>query len=618
MIAFAADFLLWISMGLCLIQMGGLSGERRFSRAAAMTLFLTLTFCFGALIYSFAISDFSLRVVAFNSHTNKPFIYKIAGTWGNHEGSLLMLVWILSLYGFLYSRTLFHAKALAVQGMICLLFIAFMEFTSNPFETLPLPPNNGEGLNPLLQDIGLALHPPILYLGYVGFSMVFSIAIGYLLDGDLDKNFARSARLWCVTAWAFLTLGIGLGSWWAYRELGWGGFWFWDPVENVSLMPWLAGTALLHSLIVTAKRKTLKKWTLLLAIVTFGLSLSGFFLVRSGVLTSVHSFANDPERGIAMLIVLAIILGFAFSVYATRAHHLKSTGEFELVSRETGILLNNLLLVVLCATIFTGTIYPLILSALGGGSISVGPPFYAITFVPAAVIIIYLCGAATVARWRQNTLHQLLPRLFAPLIPPLIAAICLFAFGEFKLREALVLLAGLYLICAVIWEFRHRRTMENIPMIIAHGGLGILVIGILLATAFPSEKRTDLKIGSGFEIAGLELKLENLEEGWNGNYVFRRGNFQVLKGGVEIAELKPEMRIYPIEQVTTTEADIYHRYGVSDLYVIIGEKNGVGMYAVRAYFKPFMNLIWLGCIVMFLGGILRAFIQISHTHRYRH
>ncbi len=618
MIAYAADFLLWISMGLCLIQMGGFTGEKRFSRAAACTLFLVLSLCFAALIYSFAISDFSLKVVFENSHTSKPFIYKIAGTWGNHEGSLMMLTWILSLYGFLYSRTLFHARALAVQGMICLLFIIFTEFTSNPFTVLPFTPHNGQGLNPLLQDIGLAIHPPILYMGYVGFSLVFSISVGYLLDGELDKNFARSARLWCVMAWSFLTLGIGLGSWWAYRELGWGGFWFWDPVENVSLMPWLAGTALLHSLIVTAKRKTLKKWTLLLAIVTFGLSLSGFFLVRSGVLSSVHSFANSPERGIAMLIILAIIMGFAFVVYALRAHRLKSYGEFEMLSRETGILFNNLLLVVLCACVFTGTIYPLILSALGGASISVGPPFYAITFVPAAVIIVYLCAMATLARWRQNTWHQLLPRLLAPLIPALLVSLWLYFFLHFTLAQAAILLAGLYLLCAVIWEFKHRRTMENIPMIIAHGGLGILVIGILLATAFPSEVRTQMKVGDVIQTAGFDVKLENVEEGRKGNYVFRRGVFQIAINGGEVAKLHPEMRIYPVEQSTTTEADIYHRRGLSNLYIIIGEKNPAGLYAVRAYFKPFINLIWLGCFTMFLGGMLRLFIQLSHTHRLKH
>ena len=335
---------------------------------------------------------------------------------------------------------------MAVQGMICLLFIIFMKFTSNPFAKMPFIMPEGQGLNPLLQDIGLAIHPPILYMGYVGFSLVFSVCVGALLDGELDKNFARSARLWCATAWSFLTLGIGLGSWWAYRELGWGGFWFWDPVENASLLPWLSGTALLHSLIVMGKRKTLKKWVMLLAIITFGLSLSGFFLVRSGLLTNVHSFASDPERGVAMLVILSIIMGFAFIVYAARAHKLKSEGEeFELLSRETGILFNNLLLVVMCATVFTGTVYPLILSALGGDTISVGPPFYAVTFIPAAVIVIYLCAMATVARWRENTWHQLLPRLLAPLTVPVIACALLFALFGFSAKQVIILLPVLYL-----------------------------------------------------------------------------------------------------------------------------------------------------------------------------
>lgn len=619
MIALIADFLLWLSAGLCLIQMGAFFGERRFSHAAASTLFLTLSVCFGALIYSFAISDFSLRVVFENSHMSKPLIYKISGTWGNHEGSLLLLTWILSLYGFVYSRTLFNAKALAVQGFICLAFILFMEFTSNPFELLPMMPRNGHGLNPLLQDIGLALHPPMLYLGYVGFSLVFSIAIGYLLSAELDKNFARSMRLWCMTAWSFLTLGIGLGSWWAYRELGWGGFWFWDPVENVSLMPWLCGTALLHSLIVTEKRKVFKKWTFLLAIITFGFSLTGFFLVRSGVLSSVHSFASSPMRGIAMLLVIGSIIGFALMVYGLRAHKLKSKGgEFDFLSRETGILFNNLLMVVLTATVFTGTVYPLILTSLGGPSISVGPPFYAITFVPIAVVIIYLCAITTLTKWRTNNLKRFALRIFGPLTPPLAAAITLYFFADFTLVHLLVMLSPIYLLTSVIWEFHHRRSMENVPMIIAHGGLAILVIGIFMATNFASEIRPNIKKGEEVKFAGYDIKLLDVVEDRANNYVYRKGVFEVNKNGKVVTNLYPEMRYYPVEMMPTNEADIYHRSGMADLYTIIGEKNSAGAYAVRMYYKPFVSMIWLGCIIMFAGGMLRVLIQLLKTHRYRH
>ena len=455
-------------------------------------------------------------------------------------------------------------------------------------------------------------------MGYVGFSLVFSIAIGTLLDGEIDKHFARSARLWCAMAWSFLTLGIGLGSWWAYRELGWGGFWFWDPVENASLLPWLAGTALLHSLIVMGKRKTLKAWVMLLAIITFGLSLCGFFLVRSGVLTSVHSFASDPERGIAMMIILGIILGFAFITYAIRAHKLKSYGEFELLSRETAILVNNLLLVVLCATVFTGTVYPLILSSLGGESISVGAPFYAVTFVPGAVIILYLCAGATLAKWRENRIKQLAIRMSAPFIVPLAISICAFALFGLTFVQAIYLLAALYLLCAVIWEFRHHRHMDNLPMLIAHGGLAIAALGILLSTTLPSEERANMKPGDKMAIAGYEIILQKIEEDRQANYVYRRGIFEISKNGKVITQLKPEMRVYPVEQGTTTEAAIYHRHGLSDLYLIIGEKNEVGFYAVRAYYKPFVDLIWLGCVIMFVGGIFRVLLQIGHAHRLTH
>lgn len=617
MAAYVADFLLWISLGLALVQLAGFTGERDFTRGAAMTLFFCLTFCFGALIYSFVISDFSLKVVFENSHSSKPLIYKISGAWGNHEGSLLMMTWILSLYGFLYSRTKFHSRALAVQGLICLLFIAFMKFTSNPFDKLPFPMPDGQGLNPLLQDIGLAFHPPVLYAGYVGFSIVFSISVGYLLEGAKDKTYARTARQWCITAWSFLTLGIGLGSWWAYRELGWGGFWFWDPVENVSLMPWLSGTALLHSLLITAKRNTLKRWTILLAIITFGLSLSGFFLVRSGVLSSVHSFASDPARGIMILSIFSILLGFAFVVYAFQAHKLKTTGEYDLLSRETGILLNNLLLAVMCATVFIGTIYPLALSALGGDSISVGPPFYAATFLPAALIVIYLCATATLARWRVNRVKQFLVRISAPAGVPKVVALIAYLFFGFTISQALFLLVSLYLLCAVLWEFKHRRHWENLPMIISHGGLAVLVLGILMATTFPAQTEANMKAGDKIKLANFDISLNSVKEGLYENYAYREGDFEITRKGSEIAHLYPQMRVYPVEQSATTEAAIYRHNFLSDIYIIIGEKRVDGLYAVRAYYKPFVNLIWLGCAIMFGGGILRLLLQLSKSRKFK-
>ena len=390
MIALIGEFLLQLALGLYILQILFAKMDVKYIKSAMLTAFICVTGGFAALIYSFVISDFSLALVFQNSHTLKPLIYKISGTWGNHEGSLLMLVWVGALFGYLYSRSECKKNALIVIGAVVGLLTAFMLFTSNPFAKLPFPASEGTGLNPLLQDVGLALHPPILYFGYLGFLVPFAIAIAVLIDGEFTKAQAAIARKWTLLAWSFLTLGIGLGSWWAYRELGWGGFWFWDPVENISLLPWLMGTALLHSLMISEKRGGLLKWSVLLSILTFSVGLIGFFLVRSGLLTSVHAFASDPERGIFMLGILAVVIGSALVLYGAKAHKLSSEIEYSSVSRETMILYNNLISCVLAATIFLGVIYPLLLQGLANEVISVGAPFYNKTIIPIALLIFVL------------------------------------------------------------------------------------------------------------------------------------------------------------------------------------------------------------------------------------
>lgn len=584
-----ANFLLSLGLLFALIQC-----FPKYSKPAAITSFVCISFAFGALIYSFAVSDFSLKIVFENSHSAKPLIYKISGTWGNHEGSVLMLLFMISFYGIVYSFTKYNKLALSVHGFVTALFASYTKFASNPFTTLKFPMPDGLGLNPLLQDIGLALHPPFLYMGYVGFSLVFSVSIAALWQEKLGAAYAKSARFWTLITWAFLTIGIGLGSSWAYRELGWGGFWFWDPVENASLMPWLSSTALLHSLIITQKRKALKRWTVLLAILTFSFSLIGFFLVRSGVLTSVHSFAADPKRGLFMLGILAAISGLGFMLFAAKAHKLKPEGGFEILSRETGVLFNNMLLITLAATVLVGTIYPLVLDTFGGNKISVGAPYYNYTFTPIALILLVVCGLFSRAKWVHDDINKLGKKLILP------ACLALAAGLIFRSVE---IVAITFLATTTALNMRGKK-MVDMPMFLAHTGVAALALGIFFVSSYDAKFENVLKIGEQTKIAGYDVKLENIEIGKGANYVYRRGVFEVTKNGQHKATLKPETRVYPIEQDATTESAIYTHY-LNDLYVVIGEPAKEGGYAVRIFYKPLMNLIWLGILVTALGGFLR-------------
>ena len=576
MLPYIADFLLSLALVFSVVQC-----VQKFSKAGAITSFLCLTACFGILIYSFAVSDFSLRIVFENSHSAKPLLYKISGTWGNHEGSIMMLTWMLALYGAAYAFMKHNALALSIQGFVCALFIMYTKFASNPFVTFNFTPPNGLGLNPVLQDVGLAMHPPFLYLGYVGFSVVYSISVAYLWQGKVGKAYAESVRKWCLLTWSLLTIGIGLGSSWAYRELGWGGFWFWDPVENASLMPWLASTALLHSLIITEKRKALKKWTILLSIITFALSLVGFFLVRSGILTSVHSFASDPKRGLFMLGILVLIAGLGFLVFALKSPKLKAEGDFDIISREGGILFNNMILMTLAATIFVGTVYPLVLEH----SISVGAPYYNYTFVPIALILLVVCAIFPQAKWVSEDLNKLAKKLLPCFVAAVIAGILL------KSQEVFAIV---FLAASCLLNLRGKKTNE-LPMFLAHTGIAALALGIFFVSMFDESYEGVMKPGDVQKIAGYEVKFADVQIGSKDNYVYRRGIFYA--NGIE---MKPEMRVYPVEKDTTNEAAIHTHY-LNDLYLVIGEASDNG-FAVRIYHKPLMNLIWLALLVTAAGG----------------
>lgn len=606
MIAEIGDSLLWAGLAFCIIQAALFKVGGKFAKAAAITVFVCLTGSFIALIWSFVISDFSLALVYKNSHSLKPLVYKISGTWGNHEGSLLMLLWVGSLFNFLYAKSSFKKVALSVIGGIMALLSAFAIFTSNPFERLPIVPPEGLGLNPLLQDIGLALHPPMLYVGYLGFLIPFAIAVAALVNGEFTKSQIAIARKWTLISWSFLTLGIGLGSWWAYRELGWGGYWFWDPVENISLLPWLVGTAALHSLMIAEKRGGLLKWSALLSITTFSTALMGFFLVRSGLLTSVHAFASDPDRGIFMLGILVIVVGGALLVYGAKAHKLNSEIEYSNVSRETFILYNNLITCVLAATILTGIVYPLILEAIVGEVISVGAPFYNKTILPVAMLIFVLAAAATKMNWTNDNAKSFLKRIYKPVLAALFFSMILIVIFESKPFEIAGIISVLVLLFAVISEVKKRKLSGGLPLILSHGGFALLGIGILFSSAYKEDAELLMKKGEEVKVAGFEVTLQDVTEGMHDNYVFRRAEFEV-KVQDKVHKIYPETRIYPIEEDKTTESAIF-RDLLSDLYIVIGEKSEKeDSYAVRVYFKSLINLIWLGCFLMFCGGLARVF-----------
>ncbi len=606
-------------------QRGNLAMMSVAKPAAVMQLVLILT-AFAALMHAFITSDFSVVAVYQNSHTDKPLMYKIAGVWGNHEGSLVLWVSILAVFGAsvaLFGANLppaLKARALAVQGMISVGFLAFILFTSNPFMRLNPIPENGMGLNPQLQDPGLAIHPPMLYFGYVGFSMAFSFAIAALIEGRVDAAWARWVRPWTLAAWAFLTAGIGLGSWWAYYTLGWGGYWYWDPVENASFIPWLTGTALLHSAIVVEKREALKSWTILLSIVTFSLSLLGTFLVRSGVLTSVHAFAADPTRGVFILALLAIAIGGSFTLYAVRAPQLQGGGIFAPISREGGLLINNLLLTAAAATVLLGTLYPLITEVLSANKISVGAPYFNGVFIPLMIPLVLLLGVGPRLAWKRGDLAGAIARLKAGTgIAVAVIALSLVLNGASvtDVGGAAGLGIAAWLATAVLSEWMDRvrfgrsgtmARMSNLPraaygMTLAHLGIAVLIAGVSGSSAWKVERIQTMTPGQTIEISGYTMRFDGVKDVNGPNYAAAEATIVALKGGKEVAVMHPQLRSYiqPQQQLTFTTV---HTTFASDLHAVLGEPQENGAWVTRFYFEPLVPFMWYGILLMAFGGII--------------
>jgi len=590
-------------------------------RSAAQGQWLLIAIAFGCLTYAFVVNDFSVTYVAEHSNSALPVPYRVAAVWGGHEGSLLL--WVLMLASWtlavsLLSRALpeaMVARVMGVLGLVSFGFLLFILTTSSPFERLLPAAADGRDLNPLLQDIGLVIHPPMLYMGYVGFSVAFAFAIAALISGSLDAAWARWSRPWTTTAWIFLTLGVGLGSGWAYYELGWGGWWFWDPVENASFMPWLVGTALMHSLAVTEKRGAFKNWTVLLAIGAFSLSLLGTFLVRSGVLTSVHAFATDPRRGIFILIFLAVVIGTSLFLFAWRAPKVGLGGRFALVSRETLLLVNNVLLVVAAGSVLLGTLYPLLIDALGLGKLSVGPPYFQTVFVPLMVPLLFLVGLGPTARWKEASLADLKTRLGWAFGLALAAGIGLpFLFGSWSPMVALSLLLATWIVAATVVDIRHRLKGAggSAPasfwgMHLAHVGLAVFVIGVALVKGYESEKDVRMAPGDTVTVGGYSVRLVGVKEAMGPNYRAMVGELELSEGGKLLRSLYPEKRNYFSSQMPMTEAAIDTGF-FRDVYVAlgepVGEKDGSGAWSVRVHHKPFVDWIWGGCLLMALGGVV--------------
>jgi cytochrome c-type biogenesis protein CcmF len=593
---------------------------------AARVQGLCVLIAFVCLAYAFVTNDFSVLYVASNSNSALPLHYRMFALWGAHEGSLLL--WTLILAGWTvavtyFTRTLdeaFSARVIAVMGLVSVGFLLFMLTTSNPFERLLPPAAEGRDLNPLLQDPAFTMHPPMLYMGYVGMSVPFAFAIAALLDGRLDAAWTRWTRPWTVTAWVFLTIGITLGSWWAYYELGWGGWWFWDPVENASFMPWLVATALIHSLAVTEQRGAFRAWTVLLAIAGFALSLLGTFLVRSGVLVSVHAFATDPARGVFILAFLALVVGGALSLYAWRAAAVSGGGRFDLLSRETLLLTNNVLLVVACATVLLGTLYPLVLDALGLGKISVGPPYFDNVFVPLMVPLVLVLGFGPLARWKRDHGSRLLHRVRLVLAASVLAAVVigmlLAGSGTWMVAAALALAVWVFLttVQGLVARLRHkggvRQALRRLPrgfvgMTLAHFGVAVFIVGVTMASTFNAEKDVRLSPGASQTLAGYDFRFQGVHAVAGPNYQAQRGEVDVYRDGKRVTTLYPEKRVYRVQQQPMTEAAI-HPGLTRDLYVALGDPLGGGDWAVRLYVKPFVRWIWLGSLLMALGGVLAA------------
>ena len=592
---------------------------------AAQTQWMLLLVAFACLTYAFVVNDFSVQYVAEHSNSQLPTVYRVAAVWGGHEGSLLL--WVLLLASWTLAVSLLSgalpeamvARVIGVLGLVSCGMLLFILLTSSPFERLLEIPQDGRDLNPLLQDPGLVIHPPMLYMGYVGFSVAFAFAIAALLSGQLAAAWARWSRPWTVAAWIFLTLGVGLGSWWAYYELGWGGWWFWDPVENASFMPWLVGTALIHSLAVTEKRGAFKNWTVLLAIGAFSLSLLGTFLVRSGVLTSVHAFATDPRRGIFILAFLVIVIGSSLLLFAWRAPKVGLGGGFALVSRETLLLVNNVLLVVAAASVLLGTLYPLIIDALGLGKLSVGPPYFQTVFVPLMVPLLFLIAVGPVARWKQGSIGDMVRRLRIAFGVSVAAGIILpFALGSWTPLVGLGVLLAVWIVASGVVQIRERLKREgsgkNVPrafwgMQLAHLGVAVFVIGVTLVKGYESEKDVRMAPGETVEVGGYTFRLLGVKEAMGPNYRASVGDVELSKDGKLLRTMRPEKRIYFSSSMPMTEAAIDTGF-TRDVYVSLGEPVGVedgsGAWSVRVHHKPFVDWIWGGCLVMAFGGLLAA------------
>lgn len=632
------QFALILALAVAIVQsilpiVGASTGRVLWMESAKTTAALQLVLvamAFGALMRSFVVSDFTVRNVVENSHSLKPMIFKFAGTWGSHEGSLLLWTLILVLFGAgvaLLGRNIpvgLKARTLSVQAWISVGFLSFMLFTSNPFERVFPPPLDGTDLNPLLQDIGLAMHPPLLYFGYVGFSIVFSFAVAALIEGRVDPAWARWVRPWTLTAWISLTAGIALGSWWAYYELGWGGWWFWDPVENASFMPWLLGTALLHSAIVTEKRDTFKSWTILLAILTFSLSLLGTFIVRSGILTSVHAFAVDPARGVYILGLLGVTIVGSLTLYAWRAPQLGSGGVFRPISREAGLLLNNLLLATATATVLFGTLYPLFVEAVTEEKISVGPPYFNATFIPFMLPLVIIMGVGPFLSWKRADLPGIWQRLrwvFGIAIG--IAGIVWYLQTDGPLLAVVSIGIAAWVFFATLREWTLRIKLFNLPlsqslrrarnlpraahgMTLAHLGVAMLVLGFVGSTAWKEERVLFAEPRTTVEIAGFEVVFDGVERLRGPNYIAQQGQLRVLKDGREIALLRPERRSYPVAGTSTTESAIRSTLA-GDLYVTISEPaadTASGQWNLRVLYEPLVSWIWIGAMMLVLGGSL--------------
>jgi cytochrome c-type biogenesis protein CcmF len=627
-------FALVLAFALALVQAfvplyGTRAGDQRMMAAAgpvAIGGFALTALSFAALATAYAQSDFSVTSVWENSHSLQPLLYKLTGTWGNHEGSMLLWVLILTFFGALVAAfganlpATLKANVLSVQGMIGAVFFLFILTTSNPFARLNPAPIEGRDLNPVLQDLGLAIHPPLLYLGYVGFSVCFSFAVAALIEGRIDAAWARWVRPWTLVAWIFLTGGIAMGSYWAYYELGWGGFWFWDPVENASFMPWLAGTALLHSAIVMEKRSALKIWTLLLAILTFSLSLLGTFLVRSGVLTSVHAFASDPTRGIFILCILVLFIGGSLALFALRASSLTAGGLFQPISREGALVLNNLFLATAAATVLVGTLYPLVIEALSADKISVGAPFFDLTFAPLMVPLLLLVPFGPLLAWKRGDALAAAQRLMVAFAAALLAVLVTYLFVDgTSVFAALGAGLGVWLICGALTDLAVKagvgsvslammaRRFAGLPRSIfgtalAHLGLGLTLLGIVGTLNFGVEKILVMRPGETVDVAGYTLRFDGLYPVQGPNYTESRGRFELLDAnGRTTREISSAKRLFPVRQTTTTEAGI-RTIGLSQFYISLGDETNNGGVVARIWWKPLVTLIWGGALVMMAGG----------------